>query len=94
MLPARDVTKIMTAISRVIKVKEIDWLRLGADPVIKNFICLVKVFSELAQWQEQNKGERRMEELWTIYTAEKGLEMLQGRAEGLTLDPDFPDPRG
>lgn len=62
--------------------------------MIKSFTHLAKVFSELAQEQAQNWEETRMKKSWTIYTVEEESEMLRGRADGLMLDPDFPDLKG
>ena len=74
--------------------KEIGWFLPGADLMNKNFIYLGKVYSELAQWQEQNWEEQRMKKSSTIYTMEEGLETLRGRADGLMLNSGHPDLRG
>ena len=74
--------------------KEIGWFHPGADLMNKSFICLGKVYSELAQWQEQNWEEQRMKKSSTIYTMEEGLETLRGRADGLMSNPGHPDLRG
>ena len=74
--------------------KETGWLHPGADLTNKNVIRLGKVYSELAQWQEQNWEEKRMKKSSTIYTTEEGLETLRGRADGLMSNPGLPDLRG
>lgn len=68
------IIKMMTmTILKVIRVEEFGWLHLGR-PDGRKCHMLVKICLVLAQWQEQNKDERRLEKLWTIYVTEEGLE--------------------